>query len=359
MLLLFYVWKYLALLDVAEGKNYNVGIWYGKLEDSMKNPYVFQDLFGISGLSVRWYGALICLGLVGGLVAAYLMGRKRGYNFDMVLDLLLLALPFCIIGARLYYVAFEWDSYKNNLSEIFKIWHGGMAIYGGVIGGVIAALIFCKWRKVPIGDLLDVGGVGLILGQAIGRWGNFANQEAFGNLITNPDLQFFPYGVYIERLGEWHQATFFYESMWNFLVLFVLIWYFKRAKHKGNVFVLYLTLYGVGRFFIEGLRTDSLWMIPGIIRVSQLLSAVLVIFGVAYLWIMHAKPAKVKEYYGIYSIGYQKPKKNAANSQQKAAKQAEDAEQTGQAPAVPNEQEEAAQSEPGEEEQNGEQSQEK
>ena len=277
----------------------------------MKNPYVFQDLFGISGLSVRWYGALICLGLLGGLVVAYLMGRKRGYNFDMVLDLLLLALPFCIVGARLYYVAFEWDSYRNNLSEIIKIWHGGMAIYGGVIGGVIAAIIFCKWRKVPIGDLLDVGGVGLILGQAIGRWGNFANQEAFGNLITNPDLQFFPYGVYIDRLGEWHQATFFYESMWNFLVLFVLIWYFKRAKHKGNVFVLYLTLYGVGRFFIEGLRTDSLWMIPGVIRVSQLLSAILVLFGVAYLWIMHKKPVKVREYYGMYSLGYQKPKKGA------------------------------------------------
>lgn len=273
----------------------------------MKDPYLVQNLFGIPGLSIRWYAAIICLGLVAGLLVAYLMGRKRGYNFDMVLDLLLLALPVCIIGARLYYVAFEWESYKNNPAEIFAIWHGGLAIYGAVIGGVIAAVVFCKWRKVPLGDVLDIGSLGLILGQAIGRWGNFANQEAFGNLITNPDLQFFPYGVYIDRLGEWHQATFFYESMWNLLVLAVLLWYFKRAKHKGNVFVAYLALYGVGRFFIEGLRTDSLWMIPGVIRVSQLLSAILVVFGAAYLWYMHRRPAQDQQYYGIYSLGYKKP----------------------------------------------------
>lgn len=284
----------------------------------MKDPYLVQNLFGIPWLSIRWYAAIICLGLVAGLLVAYLMGRKRGYNFDMVLDLLLLALPVCIIGARLYYVAFEWESYKNNPAEIFAIWHGGLAIYGAVIGGVIAAVVFCKWRKVPLGDVLDIGSLGLILGQAIGRWGNFANQEAFGNLITNPNLQFFPYGVYIDQLGEWHQATFFYESMWNFLVLAVLLWYFKRAKHKGNVFVAYLALYGVGRFFIEGLRTDSLWMIPGVIRVSQLLSAILVLFGAVYLWYMHRRPAQDQQYYGIYSLGYKKPGQEEQPQEQEA-----------------------------------------
>ena len=263
------------------------------------------------------------------------MGRRRGYNFDMVLDLLLLALPICIVGARLYYVAFEWETYKNNPAEIFAIWHGGLAIYGAVIGGVIAAVVFCKWKKVPLGDVLDLGSLGLILGQAIGRWGNFANQEAFGNLITNPDLQFFPYGVYIDRLGEWHQATFFYESMWNLLVLAVLLWYFKRAKHKGNVFVAYLALYGVGRFFIEGLRTDSLWMIPGVIRVSQLLSAILVVFGAAYLWYMHRRPAQNQAYYGIYSLGYKKPGQEEEPPQeqetpQEAEKAAQDEEQKGE-----------------------------
>ena len=284
----------------------------------MKDPYLVQNLFGIPGLSIRWYAAIICLGLVAGLLVAYLMGRKRGYNFDMVLDLLLLALPICIVGARLYYVAFEWENYKNNPAEIFAIWHGGLAIYGAVIGGVIAAIVFCKWRKVPLGDVLDIGSLGLILGQAIGRWGNFANQEAFGNLITNPNLQFFPYGVYIDQLGEWHQATFFYESMWNFLVLAVLLWYFKRAKHKGNVFVAYLTLYGVGRFFIEGLRTDSLWMIPGVIRVSQLLSAILVLFGAVYLWYMHRRPVRDQQYYGIYSLGYKKPGQEEQPQEQEA-----------------------------------------
>ena len=294
----------------------------------MKDPYLVQNLFGISGLSIRWYAAIICLGLVAGLLVAYLMGRRRGYNFDMVLDLLLLALPICIIGARLYYVAFEWETYKNNPAEIFAIWHGGLAIYGAVIGGVIAAVVFCKWKKVPLGDVLDLGSLGLILGQAIGRWGNFANQEAFGNLITNPDLQFFPYGVYIDRLGEWHQATFFYESMWNLLVLAVLLWYFKRAKHKGNVFVAYLALYGVGRFFIEGLRTDSLWMIPGVIRVSQLLSAVLVVFGAAYLWYMHRRPAQNQAYYGIYSLGYKKPGQEEEPPQEQETPQ--EAEETAQ-----------------------------
>lgn len=289
----------------------------------MKDPYLVQNLFCISGLSIRWYAAIICLGLVAGLLVAYLMGRRRGYNFDMVLDLLLLALPICIVGARLYYVAFEWETYQNNPAEIFAIWHGGLAIYGAVIGGVIAAVIFCKWRKVPLGDVLDIGSLGLILGQAIGRWGNFANQEAFGNLITNPSLQFFPYGVYIDHLGEWHQATFFYESMWNLLVLAVLLWYFKRAKHKGNVFVAYLALYGVGRFFIEGLRTDSLWMIPGVIRVSQLLSAVLVVFGAAYLWYMHRRPAQNQAYCGIYSLGYKKPGKEGAQEQEAEAEQPE------------------------------------
>ena len=300
----------------------------------MKDPYLVQNLFGIPGLSIRWYAAIICLGLVAGLLVAYLMGRRRGYNFDMVLDLLLLALPICIVGARLYYVAFEWETYKNNPAEIFAIWHGGLAIYGAVIGGVIAAVVFCKWKKVPLGDVLDLGSLGLILGQAIGRWGNFANQEAFGNLITNPDLQFFPYGVYIDRLGEWHQATFFYESMWNLLVLAVLLWYFKRAKHKGNVFVAYLALYGVGRFFIEGLRTDSLWMIPGVIRVSQLLSAIFVVFGAAYLWYMHRRPAQNQAYYGIYSLGYKKPGQEEEPPQeqetpQEAEKAAQDEEQKG------------------------------
>lgn len=157
---------------------------------------------------------------------------------------------------------------------------------------------------------MDIGGPGLIIGQAIGRWGNFVNQEAFGNLVTNEALQWFPYGVYIDKLGEWHQATFFYESMWNLIVFAVLLWYFKRAKHKGNVFVMYLVLYGAGRAVIEGLRTDSLWLIQGVVRVSQALSLLLVVAGVIYLLYMHKKEPRVyAAYEGKYSIAYREMQK--------------------------------------------------
>ena len=284
----------------------------------MNNPYFVEDLFGIEGLDIRWYAVIICLGVCAGLGIAFFLAKKRGYHSDMPIDLLLVCIPLAIICARIYYVAFEWDSYKNDLSSIFAIWEGGIAIYGAVIGSVIGAFVFSKYTKVPFGDVIDIGAPGLILGQAIGRWGNFANQEAFGKLITNPSLQWFPYGVYIDSLQEWHQATFFYESMWNLLVFAVLLWYFKRAKHKGNVFVLYLMLYGLGRAFIEGLRTDSLWLIPGLIRVSQALSIVLVLAGMAYLLYMHKKPAKDEMLYtGKYTLVYREAQKRAEQTAQK------------------------------------------
>jgi phosphatidylglycerol:prolipoprotein diacylglycerol transferase len=274
------------------------------------DPYFVRDLFGIPGLDIRWYAVIICLGICAGLVTAFILAKKRGYNTDMPIDLLLVCIPLAIICARLYYVAFEWDSYKDDLWSIFAIWEGGIAIYGAVIGSVIGGFLFSRYSKISFGDILDIGGPGLIIGQAIGRWGNFVNQEAFGNLITNEALQWFPYGVYIDKLGEWHQATFFYESMWNLIVFAVLLWYFKRAKHKGNVFVMYLVLYGAGRAVIEGLRTDSLWLIQGVVRVSQALSLLLVVAGVIYLLYMHKKEPKVyAAYEGKYSIAYREMQK--------------------------------------------------
>ena len=274
------------------------------------DPYFVRDLFGIPGLDIRWYAVIICLGICAGLVTAFILAKKRGYNTDMPIDLLLVCIPLAIICARLYYVAFEWDSYKDDLWSIFAIWKGGIAIYGAVIGSVIGGFLFSRYSKISFGDILDIGGPGLIIGQAIGRWGNFVNQEAFGNLITNEALQWFPYGVYIDKLGEWHQATFFYESMWNLIVFAVLLWYFKRAKHKGNVFVMYLVLYGAGRAVIEGLRTDSLWLIQGVVRVSQALSLLLVVAGVIYLLYMHKKEPRVyAAYEGKYSIAYREMQK--------------------------------------------------
>lgn len=268
----------------------------------MKNPYIVRNLFGIIGLDIRWYAVIICAGILAGLYVSTVHAKKRGYNSDMTIDLLLICIPLAIVCARIYYVIFEWDSYKSNPISALYIWEGGIAIYGAVIGSVIGAVIFHKYSKVPFGDILDVGAVGLILGQAIGRWGNFANQEAYGNLITDPSLQWFPYGVYIDSVKEWHQATFFYESMWNLLVFVLLLIYFRKAKHKGNVFVMYLVLYGIGRAYIEGLREDSLWLVPGVLRVSQILSIVLVVFGTAFLLWRHSREAKEDTYTGKYAL---------------------------------------------------------
>lgn len=289
----------------------------------MIDPIAIHNLFGIEGLNIAWYAIIVTSGIVAGILLGGFLAKKKGYTFEMLIDLMLLALPLAIIFARLYYVVFEWERYAGDFMKIIAIWEGGLAIYGGVIGALLAALIFSKWKKVPFGDILDIGAPGLILGQAIGRWGNFVNQEAFGNVITNPSMQWFPYGVYIERLGEWHQATFFYESAWNLIVLAVLLWYWKRAKHKGNVFVMYLVMYGIGRFFIEGLRTDSLWLVPGVIRVSQLLSAVLVIGGIIYLAVMYTKPAKIREYTGKYRIVPAAAAAGAASAQAETAEESE------------------------------------
>ena len=146
---------------------------------------------------------------------------------------------------------------------------------------------------------MDFAMPSLILGQAIGRWGNFVNQEAFGNLITDPNLQFFPYGVYIERLGEWHQATFFYESMWNLAVFIIMMLVARKVKKAGWMTAIYFIGYGLGRFFIEGLRTDSLYLVPGI-RVSQLVSLILIAAGIIMTWLIASGRLTAPEYSGHY-----------------------------------------------------------
>ena len=155
--------------------------------------------------------------------------------------------------------------------SVFQINKGGLAIYGGILGGVAVVLIYCKVKKLSFWSLADTLIPSLVLGQAIGRWGNFVNQEAYGNLITNPDLQFFPYGVYIEELGQWHQATFFYESALNTLLLIAMLISYPHFRKKGYLLPFYMIGYGVIRCFVEGLRTDSLYLMPGV-RVSQVLS---------------------------------------------------------------------------------------
>lgn len=265
------------------------------------NRIAFENLFGIEGLNIAWYGIIITFGMILGVSLAIYRAKKRRFKSDIIYDFVLIALPLAIVCARAYYVIFEWEKYAGNLLKIFAINEGGLAIYGGVIGGAFAALILSKAKKFPFFTLIDLVVPSLILGQAIGRWGNFINQEAFGNLVTNPGLQFFPFAVFIQSTGEWHQATFFYESIWNVILLTaVLILSYKRVK-DGVLISTYLIGYGVGRFLIEGLRTDSLYILPGI-RISQVLSIVLIITGIAILILINKNIIKTNVYSGKYSM---------------------------------------------------------
>lgn len=279
----------------------------------MIDKVAIHNLFGIEGLDIAWYGIIIACGIVAGVLLAVHQAKKRGYTAELLVDFMILALPLAIVGARIYYVAFEWEHYSQHPEEIIAVWNGGIAIYGAIIGGVVAAIILSKWRKFPLGRLLDVCAPGLILGQAIGRWGNFVNQEAFGNIVTNPNLQFFPYAVYIQErwtgtewiVNQWVQATFFYESMWDIGVLVLLLLYAKRAKHDGNVFAMYLIGYGLGRFWIEGIRISTLQLWPGM-PVSQFLSLVLIAIGVVYILVMRKRNKPNVLYEGQYCQDYQK-----------------------------------------------------
>ena len=249
----------------------------------MGSKNVIENLFGIEGFNIAWYGVIISFGMVlAGYVAAR-AAKKRGYTSELIIDFMLIAMPVSVICARLYYVIFKWSYYTSDPMKIFAIREGGLGIYGGIIGGIICVIVFTKIKKIPLMEFLDIAAPSLILGQAIGRWGNFMNQEAFGNLITNPDLQFFPYGVYIDKLSEWHQATFFYESIWSFAVFILLMKYRQKSKYKGDITAIYCICYGIGRFIIEGLRSDSLYIIPGV-RISQIVSIIFIIAGILLLY---------------------------------------------------------------------------
>lgn len=240
--------------------------------------YMIENLFGIEGWNITWYGVIITFAMILGIWIAYREAGRVGINKELIIDFVLIAIPIAIICARLYYVAFEWEHYKDNLFSVFMIWKGGLAIYGGVIGGFITAIAFCRCKKISLFKFVDVAVPSLVLGQAIGRWGNFANQEAYGEVVLNSNLQFFPYAVYIEKIGEWHQATFFYESMWNGILFIILMLLKKKKWFEGQLLCTYFIGYGIGRFLIEGLRTDSLYVLEGL-RVSQLVSIMLIIIG--------------------------------------------------------------------------------
>ncbi len=221
--------------------------------------------------------------IVLGIALAFLLGareeKRLGLPADTMIDITLVAVPCGILGSRLYFVAMEWPRFAGNLLSIFAIWEGGVAIYGAVIGGGLGVWFYCRKKKISFAKVVDMVAPGLLLAQAIGRWGNYFNMEAFGPAIQDARFQFFPLGVLIPEGGQWvwHMATFFYESLWNFTGFLSLMKLRKSQTKDGNLFLWYLLLYGSGRFIIEQLRMDSLYL--GGLRVSQYVS--LILCGVA------------------------------------------------------------------------------
>lgn len=257
--------------------------------------------FTIADRPIYWYGIIIAVAFLAGALYMMLRVKEFGLDSDRVMDVILGGVVCGIIGARLYYVLFSWDTYKENLVSVFYIRLGGMAIYGGIIGGVLAALLVCKWRKVKLLPMLDLAVGSLLLGQAIGRWGNFINVEAFGSNttaawgMTSPTVVWYlkqnmatlgSLGVSINPEMPVH-PTFFYESMWCLLGCLFIAFLTKRRRFDGQLALIYLGWYGLGRFFIEGLRTDSLML--GSIRVSQMLALLCVLASVVALTVVLSK----------------------------------------------------------------------
>ncbi len=253
----------------------------------------------VFGFDIAYYGITIAIAMIVGISIALHEAKRTGQNQDTYLDLLMLTMLTSVVGARIYYVIFSWDNYKDNLGEILNIRNGGLAIYGGIIAGAITVFVYSKITKMKFLQIADTVCMGLVAGQIIGRWGNFFNREAFGEYTNNLLAMQLPVSAvrkneitsamwnHVVTIGgvEYIQVhpTFLYEGLWSFMVLLFLFWFRKRKKFEGELFFCYLAGYGAGRFWIESLRTDQL-LLPGIhVPVSQMLSAVLVIVSLSVI----------------------------------------------------------------------------
>ena len=284
-------------------------IYFPHLEIGIKHLVNHISPFGFT---IAFYGIIIGIGMLLGMLVASKEYVRSGYKADDIQDFALFVIVLGVIGARIYYVIFEWDYYSKNLLEIPNIRQGGLAIYGGVLTAIATCIVFCKKKKLDFFPMADAGVLGLILGQAIGRWGNFFNAEAFGGYtnslfamrikeaIVNPSMINENVAQHLQIIDgiSYVQVhpTFLYESAWNLCVFFFLLWYSKRKKFKGQIFLLYLGLYGLGRFFIEGLRADSLMLFGTGIAVSQALSLVLLIVSIAlqYIFLKRVKREEIQ-----------------------------------------------------------------
>ena len=238
--------------------------------------------FSIGSKPIYWYGIIIAVGFLLAVLYAMRRCKQFGLTQDNIIDMLICAVPSAIVCARAYYCIFEWELYKDDPIRVLFIWEGGLAIYGGIIGAVLAVLVYTKVAKVKTSAMLDIGGLGLLIGQSIGRWGNFINREAFGTMTGS----FLRMGL-TDANGAtiYVHPTFLYESLWNALGLLILHFLSKRRKYDGQVFVMYIGWYGLGRVFIEGLRTDSLYLMGTNLRVSQLVAGICVVFAVVFLFV--------------------------------------------------------------------------
>lgn len=244
--------------------------------------FTASETYHLFGLSLHWYGTIIAIGFI--LAYLYISKRSRefGIKNDDLIDLLLWAVPLSIVGARIYYVVFNYSLFKGKFSDVFKVWNGGIAIYGAIIAGVITVICVCRHKKLSIGSTLDLFAFGLLIGQCVGRWGNFINREAFGRETT----VFCRMGLTdAAGITVYVHPTFLYESLWN-LVGFLLLHLFSKKglrKYDGQLFAMYVAWYGLGRALIEGLRTDSLYLFSTGIRVSQLVGGVTCFAALVFL----------------------------------------------------------------------------
>ncbi len=251
--------------------------------------------FSVFGFQIAFYGVIIGIGVLCGVLMAAHVAKREGMDPDVIWDFAIYAIIFSIIGARLYYVVFRWDVYRDHLLEVFNLRNGGLAIYGGVIAAFLTLYVYTRVKKQSFLQMVDVCVPGLILGQAIGRWGNFMNREVFGGYTDNLVAMRLPIdavrsrditesvAAHIAEGANYIQVhpTFLYESLWNLFILALMLLYRKHRKFRGEIWLLYLGGYGLGRFWIEGIRTDQLYLTGTTIPVSQLLAAVCVAVAVA------------------------------------------------------------------------------
>ena len=256
------------------------------------DPIAFQ----LGPLAIRWYGILITTGIVLAFLVVQKEMVKRGMHPDFLTDLLIWAVPISIVSARIYYVIFSWDSYSDNPADVFKIWEGGIAIHGALIGAFLTTYIYTKRKGISFWKVVDIAVPGLLIGQIIGRWGNFINQEAHGGPVSETFLAntWIPDWIMNQMTinGVTYHPTFLYESLWNFVGLIIILLLRRVRLKRGEMFFFYLTWYSIGRFYIEGMRTDSLY--GGDLKAAQIVSIIAIVFSVSlFIWRRFVKKINV------------------------------------------------------------------